>query len=84
MPNDTRQRGYVVRIVKGGGYGFIETPDIDERTGHKHQWHFSFKNSLAAGTKRNSLVRGSVVAFIGVECPAEGKSDKATEIEVVG
>lgn len=78
-----RLTGYVQIWIEKDKYGFIAVKGAKDPDGSRKQWHFHL-NSLKDGTSSNAIAAGVVVRFTPVPCPAVGKRDKATEIEVVG
>lgn len=78
-----RLLGFVYRWMADEKYGFIAVKGAKEQDGRRKQWHFHL-NSLMRGTSFKAIGVGVVVRFTPAPCPAEGKRDKATDIEVVG
>lgn len=78
-----RLEGYVQIWVASGKYGFIAVKGVRDIDNRPKQWHFHL-NSLMNGVSAKSIAQGVLVRFTPAPCPAEGKRDKATEIEVVG
>lgn len=83
QPERKRLMGYVHRWMDEESYGFIKVKGATEPDGTPKQWHF-VSRSLKRGVSAKSIGVGVMVTFTPTPCPAEGKRDKATEIEVVG
>lgn len=78
-----RLTGYVRVWIEKDKYGFIVVKGMNDTDGRRKQWHFH-ASSLMRGVSSKAIGVGVVVRFTPTPCPAEGKRDKATEIEVVG